>query len=193
MYCLFCVVLCIVCVCICVLYYCHRMATQLQLNIYHTITWDTYVHAVHNFTPNSTDTHTTIILTCTPTFLAWSPRLHKRRVSVRYKPRIKLQELGDSSYGIYFTKMRTPNLTAIYIDTNSRLNVWYKTADKYYSPNSRPLKMEALRFFETSEPGNPKMQRHGPEGNCQLHLCEIPKLAIKKHTYGPNNSKTDSV
>jgi hypothetical protein len=37
----FCVVLCIVCfvsfsvlfVCICVLYYCHRVATQLQLNI----------------------------------------------------------------------------------------------------------------------------------------------------------------
>jgi hypothetical protein len=27
------VVLCIVCVCICVLYYCHRVATQLQLNI----------------------------------------------------------------------------------------------------------------------------------------------------------------
>ena len=41
----FCVVLCIVCfvsfsvlfVCICVLYYCHRVATQLQLNIYHII------------------------------------------------------------------------------------------------------------------------------------------------------------
>jgi hypothetical protein len=40
MYCLFCVVLCIVCfvsfsvlfVCICVLNYCHRLATQLQLN-----------------------------------------------------------------------------------------------------------------------------------------------------------------
>jgi hypothetical protein len=37
MYCLFCVVLCIVCVCVCVcvckcvLYYCHRVATQLQL------------------------------------------------------------------------------------------------------------------------------------------------------------------
>ena len=30
-YCLFCVVLCIVCVCNCVLYYCHRVATQLQL------------------------------------------------------------------------------------------------------------------------------------------------------------------
>jgi len=42
----FCAVLCIVCfvsfsvlfVCICVLNYCHRMATQLQLNIYHIIT-----------------------------------------------------------------------------------------------------------------------------------------------------------
>jgi hypothetical protein len=41
LYVLFCVVLCIVCfvsfsvlfVCICVLYYCHRVATQLQLNI----------------------------------------------------------------------------------------------------------------------------------------------------------------
>jgi len=41
----FCVVLCIVCfvsfsvlfVCICVLYYCHRVATQLQLNISHHI------------------------------------------------------------------------------------------------------------------------------------------------------------
>ena len=38
MYSLFCVVLCIVCVCICVLYYCHQVATQLQLNIsYHII------------------------------------------------------------------------------------------------------------------------------------------------------------
>ena len=38
MYCLFCDVLCIVCVCICVLNYCHRVATQLQLNIsYHII------------------------------------------------------------------------------------------------------------------------------------------------------------
>jgi hypothetical protein len=36
MYCLFCDVLCIVCVCICVLNYCHRVATQLQLNVsYH--------------------------------------------------------------------------------------------------------------------------------------------------------------
>jgi hypothetical protein len=36
MYCLFCVVLCVVRVCICVLYDCHRVATQLQLNIsYH--------------------------------------------------------------------------------------------------------------------------------------------------------------
>jgi hypothetical protein len=42
----FCVVLCIVCfvsfsvlfMCMCVLNYCHRMATQLQLNIYHIIT-----------------------------------------------------------------------------------------------------------------------------------------------------------
>jgi len=33
MYCLFCIVLCIVCVCVCkcVVYYCHRVATQLQL------------------------------------------------------------------------------------------------------------------------------------------------------------------
>jgi hypothetical protein len=45
MYCLFCVVLCIVCfvsfsvlfVCICVLNYCHRVATQLQLNISYKI------------------------------------------------------------------------------------------------------------------------------------------------------------
>ena len=43
----FCVVLCIVCfvsfsvlfVCICVLYYCHRVATQLQLNISYHISW----------------------------------------------------------------------------------------------------------------------------------------------------------
>ena len=43
----FCVVLCIVCfvsfsvlfVCICVLNYCHRVATQLQLNIYHIISF----------------------------------------------------------------------------------------------------------------------------------------------------------
>ena len=33
MNCLFCVVPCIVCVYMCVLYYCHRVATQLQLNI----------------------------------------------------------------------------------------------------------------------------------------------------------------
>jgi len=34
------VVLCIVCVYICVLYYCHRMATQLQLiDIYHIISY----------------------------------------------------------------------------------------------------------------------------------------------------------
>jgi hypothetical protein len=41
MYCLFCVVLCIVCEYICVLNYCHRVATQLHLNIlyisYHII------------------------------------------------------------------------------------------------------------------------------------------------------------
>jgi len=46
MYFLFCVVLCTVCfvtfsvlfVCVCVLYYCHRVATQLQLNIsYHKV------------------------------------------------------------------------------------------------------------------------------------------------------------
>jgi hypothetical protein len=43
----FCVVLCIVCfvifpvlfVCICVLNNCHRVATQLQLNIYHIISY----------------------------------------------------------------------------------------------------------------------------------------------------------
>jgi len=43
----FCVVVCIVCfvsfsvlfLCICVLYYCHRVATQLQLNIYHIISY----------------------------------------------------------------------------------------------------------------------------------------------------------
>jgi hypothetical protein len=44
MYCLFYVVLCIVCVCICVLNYCHRMATQLQLNIsYHIIHTHPYI------------------------------------------------------------------------------------------------------------------------------------------------------
>jgi len=79
--------------------------------------------------------------------------------------------------------MHTPNLTVIYIDTKSRLNVWYKTTDKNYSMNSRALKIEALRFFGTSEPDNPKMQRHEPEeDNCQLHLCENLKLALKKHT-----------
>ena len=44
----FCVVPCIVCfvmfpvlfVCICVMHYCHRVATQLQLNIYHIISQD---------------------------------------------------------------------------------------------------------------------------------------------------------
>jgi len=40
LYCLFCVVLCIVCEYICVLNYCHRVATQLQLNIsYHNISY----------------------------------------------------------------------------------------------------------------------------------------------------------
>jgi hypothetical protein len=48
----FCVVLSIVCfvsfpvlfVCLCVLYYCHRVATQLQLNIsYHIITQRTFL------------------------------------------------------------------------------------------------------------------------------------------------------
>jgi len=51
----FCVVLCIVCfvslsvlfVCICVLNYCHRVATQLQLNIsYHIILGSTFVFRV---------------------------------------------------------------------------------------------------------------------------------------------------
>jgi hypothetical protein len=45
--CIFCVVLCDVCfmtfpvlfVCICVLNYCHRVSTQLQLNIYHIISY----------------------------------------------------------------------------------------------------------------------------------------------------------
>jgi hypothetical protein len=37
MYCLFCDVLFIVCMSICVLNYCHRVATQLQLNIYHIL------------------------------------------------------------------------------------------------------------------------------------------------------------
>jgi hypothetical protein len=37
MYCLFCVVLFIVCVYTCVLNYCHRVATQLQLNISYRI------------------------------------------------------------------------------------------------------------------------------------------------------------
>jgi len=48
LFCLFCAVLCIVwvcvCVCVCVLYYCHRVATQLQLtNVsYHKITGKVY-------------------------------------------------------------------------------------------------------------------------------------------------------
>jgi len=37
LYCLFCDVSCIVCVCICVLNNCHRVATHLQLNIYHIL------------------------------------------------------------------------------------------------------------------------------------------------------------
>ena len=96
---------------------------------------------------------------------------------------MKLQELKVSSYGIYFTKMHTPNLTAIYIDTNSRLNVSYKTGDKHYSLNSITLKMEGLRFFETSETYHSKMQRHEPEEeNCHSHLCENVKLTLNKHT-----------
>jgi hypothetical protein len=50
----FCVVLCIVCfvsfsvlfVCICVLYDCHRVATQLQLNISHHISYHVSCHIV---------------------------------------------------------------------------------------------------------------------------------------------------
>jgi len=46
-FCIFCVVLCIVCfvsfsvlfVCVCVLYYCHRVATQFQLNISYHISY----------------------------------------------------------------------------------------------------------------------------------------------------------
>jgi hypothetical protein len=63
MYCLFCVVFCIVCVCICVLYYRHRIATQLQLNIsiiyiipyhisyhiisYHVMPYQSYIISYH--------------------------------------------------------------------------------------------------------------------------------------------------
>jgi len=39
MYCLFCDVPSIICVCICVLNYCHRVATQLQLNISYHISY----------------------------------------------------------------------------------------------------------------------------------------------------------
>jgi len=43
--------------------------------------------------------------------------------------------------------------------------------------------MQALWFFETSETDHPEMQRHEPEeDNCQSHLCENLKLALKKHT-----------
>jgi len=50
MYCLFCVVLCIVCVCICVLYDCHRVATQLQLNIsYHNGVEDSSLQGSRTF------------------------------------------------------------------------------------------------------------------------------------------------
>jgi hypothetical protein len=44
MYCLFCVAVCIVCMCICVLNYCHRVATQLQLNISYHIKSTAYVY-----------------------------------------------------------------------------------------------------------------------------------------------------
>ena len=54
----FCVVLCIVCfmsfsvlfVCICVLYYCHRVATQLQLNISYHISYHTITHHIKSAT-----------------------------------------------------------------------------------------------------------------------------------------------
>jgi hypothetical protein len=51
MYCLFCDVLCIVCVYVyvCVLKYCHRVATQLQLNIsYHTIYHISSYHIIYH-------------------------------------------------------------------------------------------------------------------------------------------------
>ena len=59
-------VLCIVCfvtfpaifVCICVLNNCHRMATQLQLNIYHIISYHTMPHK-HDFTACKTNKHRT--------------------------------------------------------------------------------------------------------------------------------------
>ena len=45
MYCLFCVVHCIF-VCICVLYYCHRVATKLQLNISYHISYNIIYHII---------------------------------------------------------------------------------------------------------------------------------------------------
>ena len=54
----FCVVLCTVCfvsfsvlfmcTCICVLNYCHRVATQLQLNIYHIISYHISYHIIYH-------------------------------------------------------------------------------------------------------------------------------------------------
>ena len=60
MYCLFCVVLCTVCVCICILYYCHRVATQLQLtNISYHIHFTSHPALIPFPSPHLTDIHPT--------------------------------------------------------------------------------------------------------------------------------------
>jgi hypothetical protein len=59
----FCVVLCIDCfvtlsvffVCICVLSYCHRVATQLQLNISYRIIYSDFRGSIYNFQPGRSE------------------------------------------------------------------------------------------------------------------------------------------
>ena len=105
---------------------------------------------------------------------SWSPQWS-------HSLRFPHQNLVHTSPFLHTTAVSRPT-TSIYIDIHSSLKVWYKTADKHYSLNSRLLKMEAWRFFETSETDHPEMQSHEPgKDNCQSHLCENLKLALKKH------------
>jgi hypothetical protein len=61
----FCVVLCIVCfvsfsvlfACMCVLYYCHRVATQLQLNISYHISYIVSYHISYHITSHHITSH----------------------------------------------------------------------------------------------------------------------------------------